>query len=149
MFYINYRTGEKITNLFEQKKISSDEYFNIMEYLSIDTFKNFHESTISFIEITEKLSIFINTCNHRHGLTFLKNTCDIYDSLKKILFKDYIDKFADMIILSCCLNEESMKVINSKKMLYAVIEKVYDAEALGYEFNEKKLNVIKMHYERV
>ena len=41
MYYINDKTGEKITKLYEEYMINIDEYSNIMDYLGILTKKSY------------------------------------------------------------------------------------------------------------
>ncbi len=124
---MNDKTGEKITKLYEKNMINIDEYSNIMDYLSMDIFKNSIMSIHKFIDIFESISI----------------------EIKKILLTDFVHKFADMIYLSCFLDKISIKVINDKILLYALIKKIDKAEAYGFEFNRKKLEIIEQQYERV
>lgn len=146
MFYINDKTGEKITKLFEEKKLNKDEYFDIMEYLSIDTFKDILKSSHIFLEIYVKMK---NDKNDIRTLVFLKTSRSISLEIKKILFVDYVHKFADMISMSCFLNKQSLNVINNKKLLKTIIGKIDDAGTEGYEFNKIKLEIIEQHFERV
>jgi hypothetical protein len=131
MFYINDKTGEKITKLFEENKINSDEYFNIMKYLSIDTFTDLYKRSKLLFEISEKL------------------TNDSIMTVTKILLTDYVHKIADMITMINYLDPDSVKILTHKKFLQSVIKKIEDAELIGYEFNSKKIDIIEQQFERV
>lgn len=141
MYYINDRTGEEITKLFEEKKLNIKEYFDIMDCLSMDIFEDAGKWSLKLFDVVENLH---NSDNELRAKLYLETSHSISMDIKRLLIKDYYHKLADIIHLS-----RSTPTVNNKKFLYAVIKKIDEFEKDGCEFDRKKLDMIEKQFERV